>query len=52
MTVPTVPNRSLEHSEPGALPFRAFPLPKGGNVWNASHQLSRMNITFSSAAHN
>ncbi len=35
MTVPAVPNRSLEHLERGALPFRAFPLPLGGNVGNA-----------------
>jgi hypothetical protein len=37
MTVPAVPNRSLEHLERGALPFRAFPLPLGGNVGNALH---------------
>ncbi len=41
MTVPAVPNRSMEHLERGAFPFRAFPLPLGGNVWNAGHSLSR-----------
>lgn len=35
MTVPAVPYRSLEHLKRGALPFLAFPLPLGGNVWNA-----------------
>jgi hypothetical protein len=47
MTVPSVPNRSLEHLEREALPFQAFPLPMGGNVGNACHLLSRVLATFS-----
>lgn len=44
MTVPAVPNRSLEHLELGALPFRAFPLPLGGNVGNALHNAFRARL--------
>jgi hypothetical protein len=40
MTVPVVPYRSLERLERGALPFRAFPLPLGGNVGNALGRVS------------
>lgn len=44
MTVPAVPYRSLEHLERRAIPFRAFPLPLGGNVGNALHNTSRARL--------
>lgn len=44
MTVPAVPNRSPENLERGALPFRAFPLPLGGNVGNALHNAFRARL--------
>lgn len=52
MTVPAVPNLTLEHLERGALPFRAFPLPLGGNVGNAFLPLSRKRVTLSSVLPN
>lgn len=39
MTVPSVPDRSLERWERWLQPFLPFPLPMGGNVGNAPERI-------------